>query len=106
MWSILAFITVCILVVGGPLIWSAWRGRGTATGHDVVFLALVPPFADGESFKRRLERAGVGTYLRDARNHLMKKGPWGQSFSSDPVYGLWVRAKDEERARRILESEG
>jgi hypothetical protein len=92
----LIFIAVIVVVVGGLLGTALWRTRAKPGQTKLVLLAAAAGGGEARLWADRLRAAGIKAHIRNV-------GDLGGLEGSTPyAYEVWVRPKDEARAREVL----
>jgi hypothetical protein len=89
----LIFIGV-IALVGGLLVAALWLTRARPGQAKVVLLGAAGGEAEARLWSERLRAAGIKVHVRNVGDSAWYTSPY--------AYEVWVRAKDEARAREAL----
>ena len=102
--DIYIFFWVTVLVVGLPLALVAWRSRSRPGDTRLVLLGVAAGEAEAHLWTEALRHAGVWSRVRTVGDVLVGDltTPGGESLPHAFRYQLWVRPKDEARAREVL----
>ncbi len=92
----LILIAVIVVVVGGPLSAALWLTRCSPGRTKLVLLAAAAGSEEAHLWAERLRQAGIRAHFRNVGD-----APWAQ-FTSPYAYEVWVRPRDEARARQVL----
>ncbi len=92
----LVFVAVAAVVVGGPLVWFLWRSRLRPGAMKVALIGTTSGEAEKNPWEGALRSAVMWVRVRIARDVVVFLGP------ASLKYEIWVRARDEERAREVL----
>jgi len=92
--DVLIFIGVIVVVVGGTLSAALWLMRARPGQTRVVLLGVAGGAAEARLWAEGLRRAGVKAHIRNVGD-----SDW---YTSPAAYEVWVRPKDEARARKAL----
>jgi hypothetical protein len=92
----LIFIAVIVAVVGGVLGGALWLTRARPGRTKLVLLGAAAGRGEAGLWAERLREAGIKAHIRNV-------GDLGGLEGSTPyAYEVWVRPKDEARAREVL----
>jgi hypothetical protein len=91
------FVGAVLAVVGGVLGVSIWLTRARPGATQYVLLAAAAGENEAKLWSDRLSSAGITARVRDVGDFRMLGGG-----VSPYAYEVWVRAKDEARARKAL----
>src|SRR6266508_1186403 len=91
----LLFVAVAVVVVCGPLVTFLWRSRLRPGAANMVLLGAAAGDADVETWVAALRSAGISAHVKNV-GAVAWYGPTTYS------YEVWVRVRDEERAREVL----
>jgi hypothetical protein len=97
----LVFLAVAVAVVGGPLVWMAWRSRQLRGMTNMVVIWHASSEADKAITIGALRSAGIRPHVVDSGPaHSPEIGNIGPFIGYR--YEIWVPARDETRAREVL----
>ena len=88
------FIGVIVVVVGGTLSGALWLTRARPGQTRLVLLGAAAGREEAQVWLETLRRAGI-------RAHIQSVGESAWAPTSY-AYEVWVRPKDEARAREVL----
>ncbi len=92
----LIFIGVIVVVVGGTLSGALWLTRSRPGQTRLVLLGAASGSAEARLWAERLRQEGIKAHIRNVGD-----APW--AYLTGPyAYEVWVRPKDEKRAREAL----
>jgi hypothetical protein len=92
--DVLIFIALIVLLIGGTMSAALWLTRGKPTQTKLVLLGAASGAAEARLWVERLRRAGVKAHMRNVGDSA-----W---YTSSAAYEVWVRPRDEARARAVL----
>jgi hypothetical protein len=93
--TILLIIASVLIFVGGPLGWVWWANRTKPGATNMVHVDSAAGEIEAKMWQEALRSAGIKSRVRNTGDFR----PYGQAAFP---YQLWVRAKDERRARQVL----
>ena len=89
-------IAVIVVVVGGTLSAALWLTRSRPGQTKLVLLAAAGGSEEMHLWAQRLRVAGIKAHIRNV-------GDFGGLEGATPyAYEVWVRPRDEARAREVL----
>ncbi len=103
MTDVLIFSMVIVVVVGVPLAAVLWRSRPRPGDTRLVLLGVAGGEAEAHLWTKALRDSGVWSHMRSVGDLAT-----GDFTSVDGVaryayqFEIWVRPKDEQRAREVL----
>ena len=101
--DIYIFFWVTVFVVGVPLAAIAWRSRSRPGDTRIVLLGVAGGEAEAHLWTKALRDSGVWSQIRSVGD--LTTGDFtsvGGVSRYAYQYEVWVRAKDEARARKVL----
>jgi hypothetical protein len=93
--DLLIFIAVAVLIVGTPLVLFLARSRLRPGATNMVLIGSAAGEAEVHTWAAALRSAGIAAHLKNVGD-VAWYGPAAYS------YEIWVRARDEARARDVL----
>jgi len=95
--GLLVFVAFVAVVVGGPLVWMALRSFRSRPGTtNMVLIGAAGGEPEALTWVAALRTAGIAARVNNV-------GDFGTYGGTAPYsYEVWVRARDEERAREVL----
>ena len=101
--DIYIFFWVTVLVVGLPLALVAWRSRSRPGDTKLVLLAVAAGEAEVDIWTRALGGARIRCHVRGVGNLAVPEfTSTGSAGRYSYQFEVWVRPKDEARAREVL----
>jgi len=101
--GIYIFFWVTVLVVGVPLAWIAWRSRPRPGDTKLVLLGVAGGEAEAHLWTGALRGAGIRCHVRGVGNMAVPEfSSTGSAGRYSYQFEVWVRPKDEARAREVL----
>jgi hypothetical protein len=100
----LIFIGVIVLLVGGTMSAALWLTRARRGQARVVLLGVAGGEAEARLWAGRLRSVGIRAHVRQVGDLLT--GDLTMPGGTGPAgyeYEVWVRPRDEARARKALE---
>ncbi len=96
MLDALILIAVIVVVVGGTLSAALWLTRSRPGQMKLVLLGAAAGSEEAHLWVQRLSVAGIKAHTRNV-------GDFGGLEGATPyAYEVWVRPRDEARAREVL----
>jgi hypothetical protein len=89
-------IAVIVVVVGGTLSAALWLTRSRPGQTKLVLLGAAGGSEEAHLWAQRLRAVGIKAHIRNVGD-----APWAQ-LTSPYAYEVWVRPRDEARAREVL----
>jgi hypothetical protein len=96
--GLLLFFGVAAVVVVVPLTWFLMRSRLKPGATHMVLLGAAAGEGERNLWIGALRSAGIGTHVVNVGDISGYYGPGPTAYS----YEVWVRARDEARARNML----
>ncbi len=96
MLDALILIAVIVVVVGGTLGAALWLTRSRPGRTKLVLLGAAAGSAEVHLWAQRLRQAGIRAHIRNVGDLSGLEG------STPYAYEVWVRPRDEARAREVL----
>ena len=101
--DIYIFFWVTVLVVGLPLALVAWRSRSRPGDTRLVLLGVAGGEAEAHLWTKALGGAGIRCHVRGVGNLAVPEfTSTGSAGRYSYQFEVWVRPKDEARAREVL----
>jgi hypothetical protein len=99
----LGFFAVIVVFVGGPLLWALRQSRPRPGDTKLVLLAVAAGEAEVDIWTRALGGAGIRCHVRGVGNLAVPEfTSTGSAGRYSYQFEVWVRPKDEARAREVL----
>jgi hypothetical protein len=93
--TVLLIIASVLVFVGRPLGWVSWANRTKPGATNMVLIRAAAGEAEAQSWVAALRGAGISARLQNIGSSTWyPTGPY--------AIEVWVRAKDERRARQVL----
>ena len=96
--ELLVFVVAAVTVVATPLVWFLARSRLRPGAVKVALVGVASGEAEKNVWVGALESAGISVRARTARWPGWPLGAAPALYSCE----VWVRARDESRARKVL----
>jgi hypothetical protein len=91
------FVAVISLVVGGPLVLFLWRSKLRPDTTNMVLIGAAAGEAEVGPWVAALRSAGIASHVKNVGSFSYPPG-----LTTAYAYEVWVRARDEARAREAL----